>query len=876
MGSNDFVVSLADASQVDASRMGNKAATLALMQAAGFPVPPGVCLTTAAFHLATAEHWPAIQAALHRLHGQDDPAEAEQAARLIDQRLQASLCVPGVVMAVLDAALPAIMTGSGELLVVRSSATAEDRTDASFAGQYATILGVNLANVQEAICTCWRSFFSAHALAERARRGLLQAEEGMAVLIQPLLPAECAGVCFSVDPVGQAHDRIVISAAWGLGVGVVDGSVPADTVWLRRRDFRVEKQQIVEKPVQISSGPAEHIGPVAVPAEKQRAACLPAPWLERVAQFGLAAELRLGHPQDLEWAIAGEQVWILQSRPLTNLSPDLAQAQLFPVVWDEPGQQRDFWQLAWYSTGENLPLPLEHDYIAVWESVREETCKALGADRNLEMRVWNGRAYTSRRPLDLTEADMQVRRAAYNDLLDRLQAEGLTTWDHFGPEVMKAAERLRGFDLATDSGPALAEHLEANLAVLRRNVFMHPFFQFKPRQPFFDALAAVSGLSGEALETAGYQLLESDENVLSRLVDHLFALACLARETPALAALVLDQPAGALAQLANLPEARPFWEQLKAFLALYGERVGEGHGSEMTILTPSWYEEPGRVLYMVAAHLRAGQEPPAHRRARARQEHEARVEAICAACADPAAVSEFRHQLTYVRRQMTVLEEHNHAIEQMGGGRLRLAMMASARWLVEQGVLTQPDDIFWLEFATILSALRAGQPSTLADSIRGSVQERQKQYVEWASLEPPPILGIPPAVLPPRPPLVDQITEAEASDDGRLVGIGASPGRAAGRARVVAKGTPLPDLSPGDILVAENAGPLWTPFFPMLGGLVLEKGSLGQHAAATAREYGLPAVIGIQDAGRRIAEGAWIVLDGAAGHVEFGELGDVC
>jgi rifampicin phosphotransferase len=870
MDGNEFVVPLAAVGQTDARRVGNKAATLGCLQAAGFPVPPGVCLTTAAFHLAMAEQWPAVQAALS---GQDDPAEVEQAARVIDQLLQTGLSVPGVVMAALDAALPTIASGSsGELMVVRSSATAEDRTDASFAGQYATILGVETAGLHDAICACWRSFFSANALAERARHGLLQAEEGMAVLIQPLLAAECAGVCFSVDPVGQRRDQFVVSAAWGLGAGVVDGNVPADTVWLRRRDFRVEKQHIAEKRVQINLDSAGDIRPVSVPAEKQRAACLPVAWLVRIAQFALAAELCLGRPQDVEWAVADGQVWILQSRPLTNLPPDLAQSRPFPVTWNEPGQQRDFWQLAWYSGGETPPLPLEHDYIAVWESVREETCKALGADRNLEMRLWNGRAYTRRRPLDLTEADLQVRRAAYTDLQDRLQAQGLTTWDYFGPEVMKSVERLRGFDLAAAGGPALADHLEANLAVLRRNVFMHPFFQFKPRQPFFDALAAVSGLSGEALQTAGYQLLESEENILSRLVDDLFALAHLARETPVVAALVLEQLADVLAQLANLPEAQLFWQQLQAFLAVYGERVGEGYGSEMTILTPTWYEEPGRVLYLVAAHLRAGKETPAQRRARARQDHQARVEALCAECADQAAISEFRRQLAYARHLMTVLEEHNHAIEQVGGGRLRLAIMAAARWLVEQGVLTQPDDIFWSDFATILTALRAVPSGAMASTIQADISERQAQYAAWAKLEPPPILGVPPAVLPPRPPLADEVTETETPDEGYMTGIGASPGQTAGRARVVAKGTSLPNLQPGDILVSENAGPLWTPFFPMLGGLVLEEGSLGQHAAATAREYGLPAVIGVREASQRIPDGAWVVVDGAIGRVEIQQL----
>jgi pyruvate,water dikinase len=106
--------------------------------------------------------------------------------------------------------------------------------------------------------------------------------------------------------------------------------------------------------------------------------------------------------------------------------------------------------------------------------------------------------------------------------------------------------------------------------------------------------------------------------------------------------------------------------------------------------------------------------------------------------------------------------------------------------------------------------------------------------------------------------------------NGRLTGLGASPGLAEGRACVIAKGASLPVLEPGKILVAQNAGPLWTPYFPQLGGLILEEGSLGQHAAATAREYGIPAVINCHRATQLIEDGAWVKIDGAQGIVEMG------
>jgi pyruvate,water dikinase len=717
------------------------------------------------------------------------------------------------------------------------------------------------AAMQQAIDTVYASRHQAQPY-RQARQ--LADSQPMAVLVQRLIPAECAGVCFSVDPVGQRRDLIAINAAWGLGPGVVDGVAPADTYWLRRRDFALEKQAIVEKMTQIALDPAGGTRPIAVDEDRRRAACLPEPWRQRVAEFALAAELLLGYPQDVEWAIAEGQLWPLQSRPITALPPEIAQASSFPVAWADGDESRHLWTLVAHSRAEAPLLPLEQDYLVVWESVREETCHFLGAERNGVMKMWNGRAYFRSIPLALTPADRRVRQAAQQDLKERLQQQGLTSWDYWGPEVVKAIERLRAVDLATAGGPLLAEHLENALAVLRRNAFLHPQLWFKPPQPFFRAFEAVSGLSGQEAETAAYQLLDGEENVLSRLVDGLYTLACAARQEPVVAALIADPPSEVMSQLVALPQASAFLFQLEAFLAVYGERIGDGYGSEMTIVTPTWREEPARLLRLVAAYLDANRTAPAISRARARQERDARVEVLCQACEDKTAVAEFRRQLAYARRAMVVLEEHNHWIEQVSAGLLRQAIMAAARWLVFRGVLATADEVFWLSFAEILAALCADK----AEPFTSAIATRQTQYAAWTSVEPPPILGLPLANLPPRPPLSDEVTAEAAEEDGHLSGLGASLGTYYGPARVVAKGSPQPDLAPGDVLIAENAGPLWTPFFPILGGLVLESGSLGQHAAATAREYGIPAVIGCRNATGRIADGAWVTVDGTAGTVD--------
>jgi pyruvate,water dikinase len=415
-------------------------------------------------------------------------------------------------------------------------------------------------------------------------------------------------------------------------------------------------------------------------------------------------------------------------------------------------------------------------------------------------------------------------------------------------------------------GPELAEHLEDALAVRRRHYMLHPMCWFKPRQPFFDAFSAVSGLSGEVAEATAYQLLDGEETPLTRLIDGLYELACTARRSPVLKGLITDLPPDIFERLSAHPEAVTLLTQLESFLQVYGERNGDGWGSEATLLTPTWQEQPERVLRLMAPYLNSNVESPTVIRDRARQRREEKVGALCDACADHNVVAEFRLQLAYARKAMTVLEYHNHYINQMAVGQLRLAILAAADWLVAHDVLRDRDEVFWLHFEEILAALRADQPDSFAETIFG----RQAEHTQWQSLDPPPLLGTPPARLPKRPALQDELTQVvQLVEDGTLIGLGASPGRRSGRARLVPSAVSLPRVLPGDVLVAENVGPRWTPLFPVLGAVVLDGGSLGQHAAAMAREYGVPAVIGTQNATSRILDGLWITVDGTAGTVEL-------
>ncbi len=867
-GSMDtYVIPLGMVRRIDAVRVGGKAALLGELQAAGFPVPPGLCVTTAAFRLALGSRADRIHAMV-REHDLHDPAGAAAAAASISGLL-AGLTVPAPVVQALRQALPTLAEARTPL-AVRSSATAEDRPEASFAGQYRSVIGVRGPDALcDAILTVWRSFFSSHALVARAAHDSLGGDEAMAVLILPVIEAECAGVCFSADPVDPHRDQVVVTAAWGLGAGVVDGSVATDTAWVRRHGyaegFEVSEHRVAEKAEKLVLAPEGGLQRVPVPADHRRAACLPEPWLQRVAQFGVAAEVLLGCPQDMEWAIAGGQVWVLQSRPLTGLPPELTRSALFPVTWEDEQDRHHAW--VYYPYWPYVLKPLEMDYARDREAGSRDSSLYAGHEHFERAKIANGRIYTCWVPSDLPAGDRRIRRAAMADLAARLHSQGVTLWEHWKPEIVQATQRLAAFDVDGAEGSELAEHLEDARRVFRRHFAIHGFIGRLHLQPLYAAYEAVSGLTGAAVEEAVNHLIEGQETTSTRVIHGLYSLADSARQVPAVAALVADPPADVLDRLAALPQAGAFRSQLADFLDNFGDRCGVGYGSDATIILPTWREDPALVLRMAAAYLDPAVEPPAAARERVLAEREGQVERLCDACGDPEAVAEFLRQLAYARRQAVVTEEHNHYIDQLMNGQLRRAVMAAARWLVARGALAVAEEVFWLHYDEILSALRTAAPPSFADLI----STRQAQHARWEKLQPPPLLGIPQARLPERPALQDEVTPPALQGEGRIAGLGASPGRHRGRARVVPSSVLLPDLSPGDVLVAENVGPRWTPLLPILGALVLDGGGFGQHHGVTAREYGVPAVIGTGNATLRIPEGAWVTVDGTAGTVEVEE-----
>ena len=300
------VIPFGEASCLEVATAGGKGASLARMTSLGLPVPPGFVIPAGAL----AEALPDGGAELRAIVADHDHAAAASRA----QELIAALEVPAALRRTIGDAYASL--GEEVPVAVRSSACAEDSEEASFAGQQETFLHVRGADdVIARVRDCWASFFSERALFYRARKGSLE-DLGMAVVVQRMVEADVAGVLFTCDPVRKRRDRMVVEAVLGLGEGVVSGQLTPDH-YILKRDGRIRKAQVHVQPYAIVAVPEGGVAERELEPEVGGAQKVADEHLAALAKLGDDLEQRLGVPQDIEWAVQGGEIFVLQARPVT-------------------------------------------------------------------------------------------------------------------------------------------------------------------------------------------------------------------------------------------------------------------------------------------------------------------------------------------------------------------------------------------------------------------------------------------------------------------------------------------------------------------------------------------------------------------------------
>jgi pyruvate,water dikinase len=842
MPMSTYVLDLHAIDRTKAALVGGKGASLGeLTRLDGITVPPAFCVTTLAFERIVAGR-PALDALLDQL-ARLEPTDGEwirAPAAEIRRTIEAAAIPHDVTSAITDA-----LTALGEdaPYAVRSSGTAEDLPTMSFAGQHDSYLNVAGRNaILDSVRRCWASLFTERAVVYRTRQGIDHRTVRMAVVVQRMVPAVVSGILFTADPITGNRRVATIEATTGLGEPLVSGRVKADVYSVRR-------------------------GAVVSRTPRLPRTALSDDQVVGLAELGRRIESHFGQPQDIEWCLADARISVVQSRPITTLYPIPEATDGENHVYVSVGHQQ-------MMTDAMTPLGL-----SVWQMTTPRPMAEAGG--RLFVDVTQALASAASRDsllATLGRSDPRIS-DALRELLDRgdfireIDTDG-PAWTAPGGGSLSPIETDRAIVanlverseaslaelqrvISTSSGTDLFDVIRADLQARKRE-------QFDPRslQAIMAGLEAAWWLN-EHLErwlgernVADLLTRSVPDNVTSAMGLALLDVADVIRPHAAVVALLErakdDSFLDALPRLEGGREAR---EAILAWLDDYGMRAP----GEIDITRPRWREHPVMLVPMLLANVKNFEAGAAARRFAQglREAEQKEAELLTRLRALPGGAEKAVEAKRMIDRVRTFAGYREYPKYAMVSRYFvyKQALLREVDRLIAAGVLDDREDAWFLRFDELRQAVETGH----AD--RQLIAERRAAFRSFRSLTPPRVLTSDGEMLSGR-------HRRSGVPTGALVGLAASSGVVEGRARVI-RDVAKADLEPGDILVTAYTDPSWTPLFVAVKGLVTEVGGLTTHGAVIAREFGLPAVVGVENATQLIRDGDRIRVSGSHGWVEL-------
>ena len=836
-----FIKHFSEIEEADLPHVGGKGLNLGKLTRAGFQVPQGFCVTTDAYR--------------HSVQNLSEQNADAIKGLVLSQELVADIQV----------AREKLQTAT---VAVRSSATAEDLAEASFAGQQDTFLNVPSDALLEALKGCWASLWSERAIAYRQTQSISDEGVAMAVVVQEMCEADVSGVLFTVSPLSA--DVAIVESNWGLGESVVSGAITPDSFHTSRETGEVLEKNVATKREMVT---AEGVSNVL--SARQDVPSLTDVQLKQLTRLGMQVETFYGKPMDIEWALTDEQFVLLQARHITVKVSKATLEELRRAEIQILAARAEAHDTVWchHNLAEVLPAPLP----MTWAVVKEFMSGAGGlgkAYRDLgfhpSQRVESegildlicGRVYVNLNreaelhfdgfPFahDFNALKQDPQQAMYAQAQTDITRSNASFWLKLPLHIMrisKAEIRLRrmrsDFDglLTEEVFPTFQKEVEAEQAVLYAElsdaevVAKFQAWRAKTLDDFAPKVLTATLLAGFSL-----QRLEA------ALQKHLNET-----EAKVLASRLISGLSGNLTVETN----EKLWQVARADLALTDFLKDYGHRAvdEFELAQPRWREDTTYLEQVIASFQQESSEtdvqhnPVSHFSGQVGQREAAETD-LSALLKDKAHLQkQIESELDFTRRYMPFRETAKFYL-MLGYEQIRRALVElDNRYELEGG-------IFYLE-PTELERLIGGEDFGNIIATRRTQRERMLQ------IEMPDVIFSD---------ALEQIGAPVSIDAAETyTGIGVSAGVATGKARVLL--TPS-DVNPSDrdyILVCPSTDPAWTPLFLHAAGLVMERGGILSHGAVVAREYGVPAVVNIPNATQRIIDGQMLQVDGNKGTVSI-------
>ncbi len=862
MVGND-VLGLDEIDRTQIAIVGGKGAHLGeLARIEGIRVPAGFCVTTDGFRRIIAEA-PSLDDPLDRL-SRLNPDDGEAIGRLGAEirRTLEGIAIPDDLAAAITASVARL--GEEAAYAVRSSATAEDLPTASFAGQQDSYLNVvGPSAILQHVSRCWASLFTDRAVTYRLRNGFDHRKVSMGVVVQQMVLPRSAGVLFTADPVTSNRKVVVVEASFGLAESLVSGRVNPDVFTVR--DGEIITEQIATKQVAVHASPSGGTQEDAIDPKRQEEPSLTHAQVVRLAQLGRTIEAHFGTPQDIEWCLDDGGFQIVQSRPITTLFP-------IPDVGDQGNHV-----FISVGHGQMMTDAMKPLGISFWQLTTPRSMYVAGGRLFVDVAPDLGSPARRTGLLDVVGRSDPLIGDALQSILER--GDFLPTNPDEGPGVTPGrahapietdpaiVEELIGQSqesiaalqraIRTKSGSALFDFILADIQELKRILF-----DPRSHQVFMSAMEATWWLN-EQLQTwlgekNGADTLTQSvpHNVTSEMGLALLDVADAIRPHPEVVAFLQHvEDKGFLDDMTELAGGEDARDAIGAFLDKYGMRcIGE-----IDITRPRWSERPTAIVPMILGNIKNFEPGAGERRfEQGRQEAQTKEHEVLERLrALPDGEQKAREVKQKIDRVRTFIGYREYPKYGMVSRYFiyKQALLEEAERLVQSHVLREPEDVFYLTFEEVHDVVRTNH---LDDEL---IPERKDAFRSYQALTPPRVLTSDGEVVAGAYRREDVPAEA-------LVGLPVSAGTVEGRARVI-RDIAEADLEPDDILVTAFTDPSWTPAFVAIAGLVTEVGGLMTHGAVIAREYGLPAVVGVEQATRLIRDGQRIRVNGTDGYVEL-------
>ena len=835
-----YVLGFQEVDRTDVGVVGGKGANLGeLSRLEGIRVPDGFCISTEAFKQVMGAA-PGIGDLLDRLallKAEDREAIRELAAAI--RGVIEGVVIPEDVQEAITRFLARL--GEQEAYAVRSSATAEDLPAASFAGQQDTYLNViGKPAILKHISRCWASLFTERAVAYRLQHGFDHRKVHMAVVVQKMLFPQAAGILFTADPVTANRKVASIEAVFGLGEALVSGLVNAD-------GYKVRDGQVIEKVI------------------RQDRQVLTDEQIVRLARLGRQIEGHFGQPQDIEWCLVEDEFHVVQSRPITTLYPILEAGDQGNHVYVSVGHQQMMTDpmkplgLSLFQSGHMVAaggrLFVDITKQLATPAGRDVLLNVLGRSDPLfkdALTTLIERDFITLSPQDPKapnapqapgpdyQAQIEDDPAIVADLIARSQAS------------IEALKR----DIRTKSGTDLLDFIVEDVRLWRQSLS-------EPRN-FGAIMAGMNAahwineqmMSWLGEKNAADTLAQSaPNNVTSEMGLELLDVADVIRPHPeVIAYLQQAKDDGFLEGLLPLEGGPEAHDAIRTYLDKYGMRcVGE-----IDVTRTRWSEAPTTLVPLLLSNVKNFEPGAGSRRfEQGRQEAAKKEQELLARLKQlpdgEQKAEETQRMISRLRNFMGYREYPKYFIVNRYF-LYKQALLEEAGRLVRANVLQEPEDIYYVTFQELREVVRTHELDGQIVSQRKAEHERHWKLT-------------PPRVLTSDGEIVAGAYKRADLPAGALVGLPVSAGVVEGRARVLSD--MAAELEAGDILVTAFTDPSWSPLFVSIKGLVTEVGGLMTHGAVIAREYGLPAVVSVENATRLIKDGQRIRVHGTDGYVEI-------